>query len=125
MSDHVLKLTPKDKNYLPDRDAAEKARLMLEGFFPYGEQAEISFSENLRFIDAGAYTEKFKCPLCTATTDIDPLSDNPIRDWWWQLSEKLSEDLDINNFSVKMPCCENLAPILNIDFFNGGVFCKI
>ncbi len=34
MSDQVLKLIPNDKNYLPDREAAEKARIMLEEFFP-------------------------------------------------------------------------------------------
>ena len=95
MSDQVLKLIPEDKNFLPDKDMAEKARVVLEDYFPDGEQAEIEFSDTVKFIDGGENLERITCPLCNKTTEINPFQENDIgAAWWYELDETLSGNPD-------------------------------
>ena len=125
MSDQVLKLIPEDKDYLPDREAAETARTLLEDFFPDGEQAETEFSDSLKFIDGGASLEQVSCPLCKKTTEINPLQENDVgTEWWYELDKTLSDSPDLNALSVRMPCCGNSASIQDVDFSGAAGFSK-
>lgn len=125
MSDQVLKLIPEDKNFLPDKDMAEKARVVLEDYFPDGEQAEIEFSDTVKFIDGGENLERITCPLCNKTTEINPFQENDIgAAWWYELDETLSGNPDLNALQVKMPCCGQLSEIQDIDFSGAAGFSK-
>lgn len=125
MSDQVLKLIPEDKDYLPDREAAEKARSLLESFFPDGEQAETEFSDSLRLIDGGSSLERVTCPLCNETTEINPYQENDAgTEWWYGLDKTLSDSPDLTALRVKMPCCQQAASVLEIDFSGAAGFSK-
>ena len=125
MSDQVLKLIPEDKDYLPSREAAESARVLLEEFFPDGEQAEAEFSESLKFIDGGASLERIRCPLCDKTTEINPFQENDVGTaWWYELDKTLSASPDLNALQVAMPCCKQSASIQYVDFSGAAGFSK-
>ena len=125
MSDQVLKLIPEDKNFLPDREPAEKARTLLEDFFPDGEQAEIAFSDSVKFIDGGENLERITCALCNKTTEINPFQENDVgAAWWYALDATLSGMPDLNSLEVKMPCCGQLNKVQDIDFAGAAGFSK-
>jgi hypothetical protein len=125
MSDDVLKLIPEAREFLPPREAAEKARILLEDFFPDGEQAEVEFSETLQFRDGGQNIEKVRCPSCQKTTDIDPFRVNDIGTaWWYEFDDALSGATDLRKLSVKMPCCGKAASVQDIDFGNAADFSR-
>ena len=125
MAAQVLKLIPEDKNYLPDRASAEKARALLEDFFPDGEQAEIAFSDSVKFIDGGENLERITCALCKKTIEINPFEENDVGTaWWYALDETLSGMPDLNSLDVKMPCCGQMNKIQDIDFAGAAGFSK-
>jgi len=122
MSEEVLKLIPEDKSYIPDEGQAEKARVLLEDFFPDGEQAEIQFSEHLMFIDGGENTVKVGCSICATESD---LNDEVNTEWWCKLDAQTSpEDANIEAIEVAMPCCNKSTSIQNIDYFGSVGFAK-
>lgn len=123
MSDQVLKLIPADKNFLPDKEAAEKARALLEDFFPDGEQADIEFSASIRFIDGGQSLERITCPLCNKSTEINPFQKNDVGTaWWYELDETLSGNPDLNALQVKCHVADNLAKLKTLIFQVQQVF---
>jgi len=125
MSDQVLKLIPEDKDFLPDQGSAEKARELLENFFPDGEQAEVEFSESLKFIDGGSNLEKITCSMCNETTDINPFQENDLgTTWWYELDDVLASSPDLNTLSIKMPCCGASSPVQKVDFCGAAGFSK-
>jgi len=125
MSDQVLKLIPEDKNFLPDSEAAEKASALLEDFFPDGEQAEIEFSDSVKFIDGGENLERIICSFCNKTTEINSFQENDVGTaWWYEVDEILSGNPDLNTLEVKMPCCSQLSKIQDIDFSGAAGFSK-
>lgn len=125
MSDQVLKLIPEDKDFLPDKSSAEKARELLEDFFPDGEQTEVEFSESVRFIDSGENLERIACSLCNKTTEINPFQENDAGTaWWYGTDEALSGAPDLNMLNVKMPCCGHSSPVQDIDFCGAAGFSK-
>lgn len=125
MSDDVLKLIPEDQDFVPNREAAEHVRTLLEAFFPDGEQAEIEISDTLQFRDGGASLEKVVCPLCRKTTEINPFQENDVGSaWWYTLDETLADSPDLNTLEVAMPCCGATSPIQDIDFSGAAGFSK-
>jgi hypothetical protein len=122
MSEEVLKLIPEDKNYIPDEGKAEEARVLLEDFFPDGEQAEIKYSDQLMFIDGGENTVKIGCPLCNSVND---LSEDTNAEWWNKLdTQTSSDDANIETFEVEMPCCNKPTLIQKINYFGSAGFAK-
>ena len=125
MSDEVLKLIPKDKDYLPSFELAERARLFIEDCFPDGEQAEIELSETVKFIDSGGNLERIKCPICNETTEINPFQENDAgTSWWYALDEILSASPDLDSLKVKMPCCGKSDLLQSVDFMGFAGFSK-
>ncbi|ENM0969188.1 hypothetical protein AB6R08_004469 [Vibrio parahaemolyticus] len=123
MSDQVLKLVPKDKYFVPEINSAEKARELLEVFFPDGEQAEVEFSDSVKFIDSGSNLEKITCSLCCKSMEINPFQENDIgAEWWYELDETLSSSPDLQTLNVKMPCCGKYAAIQSVDFCGSASF---
>ena len=125
MSDQVLKLIPADKNFIPYRDAAEKARVLMESFFPDGEQAEVAFSEVVKFIDGGQNLERIKCPVCNMVTEMDPFKENDAgMTWWYELNDTLATHPDTDDLSIRMPCCHEQVLLQSIDFYGAVGFSK-
>ena len=119
MSDRVLKLIPEDKEFLPDENAAEEARELLEDFFPDGEQAELAFSDYVMFIDGGENQESVACSKCGENIDVSE------SDWWFNLSDMLSSaTTDTNLLDTEMPCCLKPSLIQEIGFGDAAGFSK-
>lgn len=84
MSDDMLKVFPRDKNFVPTKAAAEKAAALLSEYYPDGENVDQDFYDDPEFIDAGEYTEGFACPVCGHYTAVNPWTKNDAGTAWYR-----------------------------------------
>jgi hypothetical protein len=116
MSDDVLKLIPKDPEFVPTQAAQVAAISALEKLLPEGEMCEAEVYDTLTFIDQGENLEAVVCPSCGRRTAIDFGSDeDPGQAWWYQLSDEL-EDNDPSTMTTEMPNCEHRIKVVEIGF---------
>jgi len=95
MSDNYLRLIPSSPEFVPDKNAIDKAILLLKEDFPAPDMVRIQISASPRFIDQGANWKRVVCPCCNKT--LDP--------GWWQNSMDNAFVNEFQNLVVKVPCC--------------------
>jgi hypothetical protein len=115
MSDHVLKIIPTDRRYVPAREVHERALKLLQELAP-GE-GEIKASDKLMYIDAGEALERIVCPLCRSALDRYKES---ISEWYSRIDEELTEK-DVESLNVITPCCNASVPFQELGFEDGGI----
>jgi len=95
MSDNYLRLIPSSPGFIPDKNAIDKAILLLKEDFPASDMVRIEICAPPRFIDQGANWKRVVCPCCNET--LDP--------GWWQNSMDNAFANEFQNLIVKVPCC--------------------
>jgi hypothetical protein len=115
MSDHVLKVIPADRRYLPARETHAPALKLLQELAP-GE-GEVRSSEKLMYIDAGEALEKIVCPRCRSALDVYK---EPVSEWYSQIDEELTQN-DVESLNVVTPCCNASVPFSELEFEDGGI----
>jgi hypothetical protein len=115
MSDHLLKVIPTDRRYLPARETHQPALKLLQEHAP-GE-GEVRASEKLMYIDAGEALERIVCPRCRSILDRYK---EPINEWYSQIDEELTEK-DVESLNVITPCCNASVPFEELGFEDGGI----
>lgn len=109
MSDNVLKIIPKEPDFIPSKEKQELASKLLHELLPEGEMWEANEYEDIHFIDQGANIESIVCPLCKHKNKFDDLYD-----WWQSIGEKAEESGW--NQTVTIPCCSTEINILSLKF---------
>lgn len=130
MSDHMLKLIPAERGFVPKRSTHERAIRKLQEFTPDGEEVEVRVYPHLEFIDQGENLEAILCPACKRRLEINHSDDDPIDDWWYAVNDAADvhhgEDVfELNPRAVcRMPCCQAKVKFIDLEFDLPGGFSK-
>lgn len=71
MSDTILKLIPRQPNYIPPIDQQVHAAEVVKLKFPHADSVTTETSDTVQFVDAGENWEKVRCPSCGEVVDMD------------------------------------------------------
>lgn len=93
MSDDYLRILPRDPRYVPTLKQQEAALAALRRFVPRADLVEMTVSDEVRFVGAGANFERVCCPRCAAD----------ITDWWPDAMEAAYASR-FEELAVEMPC---------------------
>jgi len=104
MSDTWLILTPKSPEYVPSKNAQERAIALLKRIAPDADEIKIELSERPRLIDCGTNLEKINCPDCRQELGID---------WWsdW-VSQEAEQDFPLK--AAALPCCGSMHSLADL-----------
>ena len=109
MSDNVLKLIPKDCNFIPDLSLHDSAADLLHQLLPNGEMWQAETYDTIQFIDQGTNFNDIICPCCHKKSNLDDLDD------LW--NDICSETSSINSeLKIEMPCCSNEIKVTDLAF---------
>jgi hypothetical protein len=95
VSDHTISLIPEDPEFIPSRNAQERARDRMGEIAPQAEAIEIRVCPTIEFFDCGENFEQVLCPSCGSA----------IPNKWWQ--DRMNE-YDEDGFRLARyptPCC--------------------
>jgi hypothetical protein len=109
MSDNVLKLIPKDCNFIPDLSLHDSAADLLHKLLPDGEMWQAETYDGIQFIDQGSNFNDIICPCCHKRSNLADLYD-----WWEDISSEFS-DVSCDP-KIEMPCCDNKAKVTELGF---------
>jgi hypothetical protein len=115
MSDDVLKIIPKNPDFVPPAGTHEAAVRELQRLTE-GETCEAEVYETIAFIDPGENLEAVVCPKCGQKTQFDYFTDDdPGCTWWYELAERL-EETPPSELHSTMPCCGNTVKMIDLTF---------
>jgi uncharacterized protein YbaR (Trm112 family) len=116
MSDDYLKIIPASPDHVPPKRTHKQAMTLLESFFPEGEEFQAEIYDTIEFIDQGENIEAVICPTCKNRLEMHHFTEgDPIVAWWYDLAESM-EDIDVTSVTTKMPCCGQVARLMDIEF---------
>jgi len=116
MSDHVLKIVPTDRRYVPAPETHASALKLLLQLAP-GEMPEVRASEKLLYIDAGEALEWIVCPKCRSRLNV---LEDPHQEWCWAIEKQVSQQ-GVESVTVTVPCCKTSVPFGELDFEDGAI----
>ncbi len=105
MSDHVLRLVPKDLHFWPEPAAARDAESLLRAFFPDSDHVQAKYFDAVSFIDAGENWEGVRCSACGA--DAEP---------WWNASMSTAAASAFSSLTARAPCCGSLIQLNQLNY---------
>lgn len=94
MSDHALRLVPKEVQFQPELAVARNAKALLQSFFPNAQEARFRYYDAVSFIDAGENWEGVRCPACG--TDAES---------WWGDSMSTAAEAGFASLATQARCC--------------------
>lgn len=94
MSDTWLLYVPEDPFHSPDRDAAERTRVLLQKLLPDAEAVEYRYEDSVVFIDAGQNWEGVTCPACGEDAEA----------WWGDMMDAAFEQ-GFEDLTCTAGCC--------------------
>ena len=104
MSDNWLILIPTSPEYVPSKDAQERAVALFKKIAPEADEIEVQLSDRPRLIDCCANLNKINCPSCRQELAID----------WW--SDWMSLEYG-QGFPLKpavLPCCGSVRSLADL-----------
>jgi hypothetical protein len=80
MSDNWLILIPESPEFVPSKDARDRALALFRKIAPQADEIKVELSDRPRFIDCGVNLETISCPGCKQELDME---------WWndWMSTE--------------------------------------
>ena len=116
MSDDYLKIIPTSPDHVPPSRTHKHALTLLESFFPEGEDFQAEIYDEIEFIDQGENIGAVFCPSCKKRLEMNHFTEgDPIVAWWYDLAETM-EDTAVTAIEIKMPCCGQVARLMDIEF---------
>ncbi|MDO9482597.1 MAG: hypothetical protein Q7J66_18580 [Hydrogenophaga sp.] len=115
--------TPKDINFVPTEHAVEEVSRYLED--TVGDSVEfvdVGVASRLFFVDEGdTWLPSIGCPSCG--TKLQTRGEHA--DWVQTFREELcNRELDLNTYSVAMPCCGKETLVKSLDFGGKAGFAR-
>jgi hypothetical protein len=105
MSDNWLILIPKSPDYVPPKDAQQRAIALFRTIAPEADEIGVEVSDGRRLIDCGTNLEKITCPCCQKEMNME----------WWTGWASQEAELSFPLKSTPLPCCgaiRNLADLI-------------
>lgn len=99
VADTWIRVIPIDPAFIPETDAAEQARSLLDSLALSnlgGQAARIIDAGKILFVDAGEYFQSVGCPWCGSLIEID----------WWQERMSTAFNDGFMNLAIRTPCCD-------------------
>ena len=117
MSDNWITIIPASADYIPSREARQKALSLFRSIAPHADDIREESSEIVRFIDCGGNFERVKCPNCDTDANLT----------WWQERMDHEEKLGYPLQNLAMPCCGARKTLnqLNYDWPQGFARCSV
>lgn len=106
MSDNWIIIIPGEPNYVPPRDAQERAVSLFKSFAPRADEIRMEVSDAIRFIDCGANFSAIFCPHCRKEVSID----------WWQEAMKGEAEAGFPLNQRMLPCCAASATLHDLKY---------
>ena len=106
MSDHLVKIIPKDPFCKVSNAALQSAKSFLEKQ-KRGDSVEMEFNETPIFVDCGSNLEHISCPNCGEMLDFG---------WWGEAMDKAAES-EFTLMEVEMPCCRNIISLNDLNYY--------
>lgn len=106
MSDHFVKIMPKDPFCKVAEMALQSAKSFLEKHICC-DFIEIEFNEMPVFVDCGSNLEQISCPKCGEVLDFG---------WWGEAMDKAAES-EFTSLEVEMPCCKNIISLNDLTYY--------
>ena len=116
MSEHIVKIIPKDPFYIVSEPTLQSVKTFLETRI-HCDFIEVEFNETPVFVDCGANLEKISCPQCGAELDFD---------WWGNVMDEVADN-SFTALEATTPCCKKQISLndLNYNFPCGFACCLI
>jgi hypothetical protein len=115
MSDHWIRLIPRDPHFIPTRSDAESASVYFRQIAPECEEVMFSTGDCIEFRDCGENLESIRCPFCHSALE---------QDWW---SDRMSDAFDGQRFElgpIQLPCCGKSASLNDLSYHFDQGFSK-
>jgi hypothetical protein len=111
MSETVLKIIPKDPEFVPTIDAIEKTEKYIKSLSKSYCDIKIIHTEEVRFIDQGSNFEGISCPICTSEIRIE----------WWSEAMAEAAEAQFSLLQITVPCCNSNTSLNSLDYnWNAG-----
>ena len=104
MSDNWLILIPTPPEYVPSKDARERAIALFRRIAPDGHEIEVELSKRPRLIGRGTNLERIICPSCQRELAID----------WWSDWMSQEEELGCPLNPAALPCCGSVHSLADL-----------
>ena len=116
MSEHIVKIIPKDPFYKVSEPTRQSVKTFLETRIQC-DFIEVEFNEAPVFVDCGTNLETISCPQCGAKLDFD---------WWGNVMDEVADN-SFTSLEAETPCCKKQISLndLNYDFPCGFACCLI
>ena len=102
MSDDYLILIPRDPLFVPEAQARDRAKALLEEIItPEGKQVRCEVSDEVQFIDCGANFERVLCPFCRQEIDLS----------FWRDAMDEAYATGFNDLSLELACCHRQSSL--------------
>ena len=105
MSDHIVKIVPKDPFCKISQYALEQAKRFLESRISC-DSVRAKQYDMPAFIDCGSNLNQIECPECGAELAFD---------WWNQAMDVASEE-KFASLETKLPCCGKTASLNDLKY---------
>jgi hypothetical protein len=106
VSDHYLRIIPRDPDHLPPARAQEKALAVLRTLVPRAEEVRAIVQDEVSFVDQGGNLEEIRCPRCRATLEPE----------WWMTEMDRAHATRFADLSLVVPCCGARSSLNDLDY---------
>ena len=113
MSDHIVKIIPKDVNTLIDKALVPN---LLDYIRNHAVAEAVDYAEYgaVTFIDCGSNLETIHCPNCGKVIDFG---------WWGEAMDTAGENA-FADLHVVLPCCGSQSSLDNLEYYFPCGFAK-
>jgi hypothetical protein len=115
MSVTYLKIIPADIRLVPRETAHGEIVRLVEEAFPAAEEIELHAYGHPVFVDQGQNLNAILCPACEVRLEFANQEVDPLRDWWYEMSDPLGET-SVAHVLLEMPCCRAVVPFAALQF---------
>jgi len=106
MSDNWLILIPTAPQYVPAKEAQERAVALFKKIAPEADEIGVELSEHPRLIDCGANLERISCPSCRQELGFG----------WWRDWMDQEANLSFPLKPVALPCCGIVRSLADLHY---------
>ena len=97
MSETILKLIPRDPEFIPRVELQTEAVAVLKEVFPHADKIQSNVFDGIQFVDPGSNLEKITCPKCGMLIDI--------AQWQEMMNERFDKQNGFSTLKIQLLCC--------------------
>lgn len=106
MSEHIVKIIPKDPFYKVSKQTLQSAKTFLQARIRC-DFIEAEINETPVFADCGTNLERIFCPECSRELDFD---------WWGEAMGKAADNA-FTSLKTETPCCKKIISLNDLNYY--------